>query len=252
MLELEKVTKRYGSVTALSEFSFSFPPGFYGLLGENGSGKSTLIELIAGNLKPDDGRILWNGREPAALGASFRAKIGYMPQEAAFYEEMTGFSFLAYLAGLKGLPKKGRREEIEEKLRQVHLLEDSGRKIRGYSGGMRQRLFLAQALLGNPEILLLDEPTAGMDPTDRQSVVRSLREASQTCVVLLSTHIISDIEQTADQVLFLQKGKLVLSGTLPEVLSRPVIPDGEGMRNARNLEELYRFYYPEEKRRERA
>ena len=249
MLELVHLTKQYGGLTALSDFTYSFAPGFYALLGENGSGKSTLIELIAGNLKPDGGTIRYDGRDTARMGAEYRSLIGYMPQEAAFYEQMTGTAFLAYLADLKGLSRAEYRQQIPELLETVHLSEEAGRRIREYSGGMRQRLFLAQALLGRPGILLLDEPTAGMDPTDRRMIVDHLKDRSREAIVLFSTHILSDIETAADQVLFLKNGKLVLSGAPSALPDSPEAAAVTGGGRPASLEEIYRAFFPEEKRR---
>ena len=249
MLELVHLTKQYGGLTALSDFTYSFAPGFYALLGENGSGKSTLIELIAGNLKPDGGTIRYDGRATARMGAEYRSLIGYMPQEAAFYEQMTGTAFLAYLADLKGLSRAEYRQQIPALLETVHLSEEGGRRIREYSGGMRQRLFLAQALLGRPGILLLDEPTAGMDPTDRRMIVDHLKDRSREAIVLFSTHILSDIETAADQVLFLKNGKLVLSGAPSALPDSPEAAAVTGGGRPASLEEIYRAFFPEEKRR---
>ncbi len=208
-LKLTDLTKSYGSNLALDHFSVTFTPGIYGLLGANGAGKSTLINLITDNLKRDSGSITFDGREILEMGKSFRALVGYMPQQQGAYERMTAQSFLCYMARLKGLKGAYLRTQVEEALRLTNLYGVRSKAVGSFSGGMKQRVLLAQALLGEPKLLLLDEPTAGLDPRERVRIRDFIKELSKDRIVLLATHIVSDIESIADQVLLMKKGKLL-------------------------------------------
>lgn len=216
-LRIEHLTKKYGQKVALRDFSYTFTPGIYGILGANGAGKSTLMNLITDNVKRNEGEILWNGTDILKLGKGFRAKLGYMPQQQGMYNDFSARAFLRYMAEIKEIPKRQAREQIEQLLDVVNLKEDAHKKVGGFSGGMRQRVLLAQALLGDPKILILDEPTAGLDPRERLRLRQYISDLAQDRIVFLTTHIVSDIEFIAGDVLLMKQGELVKHGA-PEAL----------------------------------
>lgn len=209
MLEIRKLKKIYGKKIALQEFTYTFEKGIYGMLGANGAGKSTLMNLITDNVTRNSGEIRWNGKDILKLGRSFREKIGYMPQQQGFYENFSARMFLYYMAELKGIRKREATKQINELLTVVNLNEVADSKIGGFSGGMKQRVLLAQAMLGNPEILILDEPTAGLDPKERVSLRNYIRDLSEERIILFATHVVSDVETIADQILIMKDGWLV-------------------------------------------
>ena len=217
-LELKNLTKSYekGKI-ALDHFSTALEPGVYGLLGPNGAGKSTLMNLITQNLEPDEGEILINGISTAKMGASYRDVLGYMPQQQGLYDRFSALEFLRYFASLKGLKAKESRKRIEELLEVVNLTKARNRKLGGFSGGMKQRVLLAQALLNEPQILILDEPTAGLDPKERIRIRNYISSISENKIVLIATHVVSDVECIAKEILFLRGGKLLEKET-PEKL----------------------------------
>ena len=214
-LELVELKKQFGEVRALDRLSFTFEKGICGILGPNGAGKSTMINLITDNLKrdKDGGKILYDGEDIIKLGKAFRSKVGYMPQQQGFYEQMSARSFLMYMASVKEIPGKKAKEEIDRLLDVVGLNEKQYLKVGGFSGGMKQRILLAQALLGNPEILILDEPTAGLDPKERINLRNFVKEISADKIILFATHVVSDIENTADRIMIINKGQIVKSGS---------------------------------------
>ena len=216
-LEFIHVTKKYGEKQALSDFTVVLEPGIYGLLGPNGAGKSTLMNLLTDNIRRTSGEILYNGEEILKSGAKFRSKIGYMPQQQGMYEQFSGERFLYYIAALKGMKKRDAAQQIEKYLELVGLKKDSKRRVGGYSGGMRQRLMFVAALLGDPEILILDEPTAGLDPKERARFRNILSTLSKDRIVILSTHIVSDIESNANQVILLKERKLYRMDTVSNI-----------------------------------
>lgn len=237
-LQLQQLNKHYGKKHALKDFSFTFQNGVYGLLGPNGAGKSTLMHLITDNLKPDKdgGQVLWDGTPIQKLGKHYRARLGFMPQQQELYANMTAQDFLDYLCALKGIPKKSAKIEIQRALEQVELSGDAAKKIGSFSGGMKQRLLIAQSLLGNPDLIAMDEPTAGLDPKQRV-IIRNLTDRlGQDKIILISTHIISDIETIVDQILLIREGELLTHGTVPELVER--VEQGE-----KTLENLYMQYY---------
>ena len=217
-LELKNLTKSYekGKI-ALDHFSAAFEPGVYGLLGPNGAGKSTLMNLITQNLEPDEGEILVNGTSATKMGVSYRDVLGYMPQQQGLYDRFSALEFLRYFAALKGLKAKESRKRIEELLEVVNLTEAGNRKLGGFSGGMKQRVLLAQALLNEPQILILDEPTAGLDPKERIRIRNYISSISENKIVLIATHVVSDVECIAKEILLLRSGKLLEKET-PEKL----------------------------------
>ena len=217
-MELKNLTKSYekGKI-ALDHFSAAFEPGVYGLLGPNGAGKSTLMNLITQNLEPDEGEILVNGTSATKMGVSYRDVLGYMPQQQGLYDRFSALEFLRYFASLKGLKAKESRKRIEELLEVVNLTKARNRKLGGFSGGMKQRVLLAQALLNEPQILILDEPTAGLDPKERIRIRNYISSISENKIVLIATHVVSDVECIAKEILFLRGGKLLEKET-PEKL----------------------------------
>ena len=228
-LQLEHLSKTYGTVQALKDISYTFKPGIYGILGANGAGKSTMINLITDNVARDKGSaggsILYDGQDILKLGSRFRGIIGYMPQQQGFYEDFSPKAFLRYMAeikGIKGKNEKGQtvKEQIDELLEVVNLTGVAYKKIGGFSGGMKQRVLLAQALLGDPDILILDEPTAGLDPKERIAIRIYIAELSSNKIILFATHVVSDIECIADYVLLLKKGEIIAMGTPVELIEK--------------------------------
>ncbi len=240
-LELQKINKHYGKKKhALCDFSFTFTNGIYGLLGPNGAGKSTLMNMITDNLLPDKdgGKILWNGEETRILRENFRSRMGFMPQQQNLYESMTARTFLNYIAALKCLDKKTAEKEISETVERVELSDSLDKKMGGFSGGMKQRVLIAAALLGDPDLIILDEPTAGLDPKQRVIIRNMVSALSKDKIIIISTHIVSDIENIAKEILFIKEGHLIDSGTIPELLEKI---EGE----EKSLENLYMQYYGE-------
>ncbi len=218
-LRMEGLTKKYGEKVALRDFSYNFTPGIYGILGANGAGKSTLMNLITDNVRRSEGHILWNGADILKLGASFRKLLGYMPQQQGMYSDFSARAFLRYMADVKGLKRKKANQQIEDLLELVSLKDVAHKKLGGFSGGMRQRVLLAQALLGEPQILILDEPTAGLDPRERLRLRQYIADFAENRIVFLTTHIVSDIESIATAVLLMKNGELVCHGTPEELIA---------------------------------
>ncbi|MBQ6542405.1 MAG: ATP-binding cassette domain-containing protein [Lachnospiraceae bacterium] len=230
LLEIKNLTKHYGSKCALRDFSCAIGPGILGIIGPNGAGKTTLMNLITDNVKRETGEILYDGTDILKLGKSFRRVLGFMPQEQGMYDELSARAFLIYMAGLKEVHGKKAREQVEDLLQLVDLQDAAHRKLGAFSGGMRQRILLAQALLGEPKVVILDEPTVGMDPAERLRVSEYIKEISKERIVLWSTHILSDVEAFADSLLIMDSGKLLAHDT-PSGLLRE--------HHAGSLEELY-------------
>lgn len=240
-LRLENVTKKYGTKVALDCFSYTFRPGIYGILGANGAGKSTMMNLITDNLKRDGGDITFDGIEIRKLGADYRRVLGYMTQQQGLYDGMTAESFLVYMARLKEIPRKQLSAEIDRVLEMTNLLDVRHKKIGSFSGGMKQRVLLAQALLGNPKVLILDEPTAGLDPRERARLRDHIYRLAQDRIVLLATHIVSDIEAIADDILLMKQGRLLRSGTAESLIAS--LPDTlTSVLHAFSLEDVYLYY----------
>lgn len=207
--ELKGLTKKYGGMTALDHISVTFTPGIYGILGANGAGKSTMMNLLTDNISRTDGEILFDGIDILKLGKNFRRVLGYMPQQQGFYEHMTAQTFLYYMADLKAIPKKQAKTEIENLLMITNLVDVRHKRVGGFSCGMKQRVLLAQALLGNPKVVILDEPTAGLDPKERIHIRNFISEISNDRIILLATHIVTDIESISDQILMMKNGQIV-------------------------------------------
>ena len=208
-LNIESLTKHYGDLYALGDFTVCLRPGVYGLLGPNGAGKSTLMNLLTDTVKREAGSIRYNGKEILELGRGYRALVGYMPQQQGYYEEFTVGRFLYYMAALKGLSRSKARGEITEFLEVVGLSDCLHKKMGSLSGGMRQRILLVQALLGSPKVLLLDEPTAGLDPEERIRIRNYISAIATERIVLLATHVVSDVESIAEEILLLRRGQLL-------------------------------------------
>ena len=211
-LTLDRLTKHYGSKIALDRIDATFEPGIYGLLGANGAGKTTMMRLICDILKPTSGEVTFNGTNIRELGESYRAMIGYLPQDFGYYPNFTAMNFLLYMASLKGLNARYARERSLELLETVNLLDAKGKKIKTFSGGMKQRLGIAQAFLNDPQILILDEPTAGLDPKERVKFRNLISSFAEKKIVILSTHIVTDVEYIADEILVIKGGTLLIKG----------------------------------------
>ena len=224
VIETKALCKQYGPHTAVDHVELHVPQGcVYGFIGPNGAGKSTLIGIITGGLTADSGEVLWCGK--SAMGIGFRRILGYMPQQQGFYEDFSPKAFLKYMAEVKGLKGKNAEgktvnQQIDELLEVVNLTGVAHKKIGGFSGGMKQRVLLAQALLGNPKILILDEPTAGLDPKERIGIRNYIAELSKDKIILFATHVVSDIECIADHVLLIKKGQIVATGTPVELIEK--------------------------------
>ncbi len=217
-LAIEGISKRYKDKWAVKDFSVELTSGVYGLLGPNGSGKTTLLRMMVDILKPTSGRILLDGRDIHLLDDRYRDLLGYLPQEFGFYRNFTAHRFLMYIAALKGIEKKQAGKRVEDVLQMVNLQEERKRKIGAFSGGMKQRLGIAQAILNDPHILILDEPTAGLDPKERIRFRNLLSEISGDRIVIFSTHIVSDIEHIAREVILIKKGFLLKKDTPTNIL----------------------------------
>ena len=216
-LFLNHISKKYKDKTAVDDVTLRITPGVWGLLGANGAGKTTLMRMIAGIMRPTAGQVEYDGLPIDALGASYRDRFGYLPQEFGFYPEFTVKDYLYYMAALKGLKKREARQKTEELLTQMTLTEVRNKKIIKLSGGMKRRVGIAQALLNEPEILVLDEPTSGLDPGERIRFRNLLSEFAQDRIVLISTHIVSDVEYIAMQNAIMKDGKIIARGTTEEL-----------------------------------
>ena len=248
LLEVREVTKSYpvkgvrrGShsrVKALDKVSFRLGPGLYGLLGPNGAGKSTLMNIITCNLMQDSGSVFWNGKNIHHRQERFFSVLGYMPQQQGLYPGFTGRRFLEYFAALKEIPKKEIPAEAERVAAEVNLSQELDKQISAYSGGMKQRLLAAQALIGSPQLLILDEPTAGLDPKERVRLRGLMAKLARERIVLIATHVVSDVESVADGILLLRRGELADIGSPQELIGK-YLPGG-------TLEEVYLAVFGDE------
>lgn len=231
MLEIRNVTKSYGKKTALREVSLSLTSGVYALLGPNGAGKSTLMNVITENSKPDQGEIYWKGKEIREYGSGYRRILGYAPQQQGLYDSFTGKRFLSYMGALKKIGGQQLKEEVERVAAYVNLTEMLERRVGAYSGGMKQRLLIAQAMMGKPELIVLDEPTAGLDPKERVRVREKIGELAEGRIILVATHVVSDIESIAHEIILLKDGRVAAKDSLEALCQRY---GGRG-----SLEEIY-------------
>lgn len=218
-LTLKNITKVFKDKIAVNDFNVTLTSGVYGLLGPNGAGKTSLMRIIADVSNATSGEVYLNGKSKTELGADYRDVLGYLPQDVGFYKSFTAQKFLEYVATLKGIDKEKASIKIDELLKFVNLEKDRKRKIGKFSGGMKQRLGIAQALLNDPQILILDEPTAGLDPNERIRFKNLIAEISRDKIVILSTHIVSDVEFIANEILIMRDGELVEKATPVEMLN---------------------------------
>lgn len=209
-LSIDRLTKQYQNKIAVDRISLRLNTGIYGLLGANGAGKTTLMRMVCGILKPTSGTITFDGIDVSE--ERYRSMLGYLPQDFGYYPEFTGEDFLLYMAALKGMRKPQARRKTVELLKLVSLHDVAKKKIKTYSGGMKQRLGIAQALLNQPKLLVLDEPTAGLDPKERVRFRDLIKDLGKDSIVLLSTHIVSDIEHIADDILMMKSGQFIYQG----------------------------------------
>lgn len=219
MLTLSHISKNYGTFCAVKDISLELENGLYGMLAPNGAGKTTLIKMIATLLFPTEGKITYDGMDILKMGESYRGLLGYLPQQFGYYKNQSPKKYLQYLAALKGLPKDGLKEKIVDLLQLVGLSEVADKKMKKFSGGMIQRVGIAQALLNDPKILILDEPTAGLDPKERARFRNLISSLSRDRIVILSTHIVSDIESIANQVIMIKEKLLYKMDTVANICS---------------------------------
>lgn len=218
-LKTIELTKKFGSKTAVNALNITLTNGVYGLLGANGAGKTTFMRLLCNIQNPTSGTILLNGKNIAGLGEKYRNLLGYLPQNFGYYPDFSAYDFLLYISALKGLDEKLARKRSKELLEAVDLSRDNRRKIKTFSGGMKQRLGIAQAMLNNPHILILDEPTAGLDPKERVRFRNLISAFSKDRIVILSTHIVSDVEFIAEKILMMKSGQIIHFGNPQEITS---------------------------------
>lgn len=218
-IEIKGLSKQYGDFVALHPMDISFFQGIYAILGSNGAGKSTFMNLLTDNCSRTSGEILYGGTDILKLGKEYRRAVGYMPQQQGFYEQFSATEFLRYIGKLKEIDGKTLNAQIEELLKKVNLWEHRHEAVGKFSGGMRQRVLLTQALLGEPKILILDEPTAGLDPKERINIRNMIAELSKDKIVFIATHVVSDIECIANQVMLMKNGRLIRMETPAELIA---------------------------------
>ena len=238
VIETRNLSKAYKGVQALKDFTLKLTPGILGLLGPNGAGKSTLMRMLATIIKPTEGTILWNGRDVVKDPEALRSALGYLPQDFGVYPNLSAQEFLEYMAAIKGMSGKKARQKISDLLDLVNLRDAARRPLGGYSGGMRQRVGIAQALLNDPQLLIVDEPTVGLDPEERVRFRNLLSDLAGERIIILSTHIVSDVEATATDIAIIHKGQLK-ARALPEQLLKQM--EGcvwEWMTNSQELSAL--------------
>ena len=241
-ITISHLTKRFGDKTALDDVSLVLDSGVHALLGPNGAGKSTLINILTDSIVRDQGEVLCNDHEITKLGAKYRELLGYMPQQQRLYENYTAEEFLKYMAAVKGIAPATAGKQIAELLQVVNLWEVRRKKVGGFSGGMKQRVLLAQALLGNPRLLILDEPTAGLDPRERINIRNYIAAVAQKMIVLFATHVVSDIECIAKDVILIRDGRICQKGTPVELIESIQGKVGELPCDLDSLEKLQERY----------
>lgn len=229
MLEIRKLTKHYGKKVALRDFTYTFTNGVYGLLGPNGAGKSTFMNTVTDCLSVTSGEVIFDGTDIRKLKGEYRKHYGYLPQNVGLYANMTAYENLKYFCSLRDVPKDKMEERIEYSLEAVNLINHKDEKVSSYSGGMKRRLTIAVTILADPEILIFDEPTVGLDPRERHRFKELITSVAKDKIVILSSHIVSDIVETADYVLFLKDGELVYQSENKDI----------------DLNKLYLEYFPD-------
>ncbi len=242
VIETQNLSKAYKGVQALKDFNLKLTPGILGLLGPNGAGKSTLMRMLATITSPSEGTILWNGRDVVKDPEALRPVLGYLPQDFGVYPNLSGQEFLEYMAVIKGMSGEKARRKISDLLDLVNLREAAHRHLGGYSGGMRQRVGIAQALLNDPQLLIVDEPTVGLDPEERVRFRNLLSDLSGERIVILSTHIVSDVESTATDIAIINKGYLIARAHPEQLLKQIEGSVWEWMTTSQELSELKRQY----------
>ena len=218
-LKISEVTKRFQDMTVVSQVSYTLSNGVYGLLGVNGAGKTTLMRMLCTLIKPTGGTITWNGQDIFTLGEEYRKLLGYLPQDFGYYPDFTVWDYLMYIASIKGIRPVTAKQRVDMLIRQVGLDNARNKKMKKLSGGMKRRAGIAQAMLNDPKILILDEPTAGLDPNERIRFRNLVSELAKERIVLLSTHIVSDVEYIANDILLMKDGQIVKSGTTEELIA---------------------------------
>ena len=217
-LRISNLTKDFDGFKAVNNFSYQMDCGVYGLLGVNGAGKTTLMRMLTTLMKPTSGQIAWDGEDIIEMDGKYRTLLGYLPQDFGYYPDFSVYDYLMYIAALKGIRPAVARQRVKELLKQVGLVKARNKKMKTLSGGMKRRAGIAQAMLNDPKILILDEPTAGLDPSERIRFRNLISELSEDRIVLLSTHIVSDIEYIANEILLMKDGQLVISGTSEDII----------------------------------
>lgn len=238
MLEIMNVSKTYkgkADVKALNSINLEMDHGVYALLGPNGAGKSTLMKILTLTIENDTGKILWNSEDIRKLGNKYRNVLGYMPQQQALYESFTGRMFLNYISALKNVDKNDIDDQVKRVAEYVNLQDKLEERIKGYSGGMKQRLILASAVLGNPKFIILDEPTAGLDPKERIRVRELAEKMGEGAIVLFATHVVSDIESIAKKIIIMDKGNIIANDTKNNLIN--------SIADANSLEDVYMHYF---------
>ncbi|MBD5462890.1 MAG: ABC transporter ATP-binding protein [Lachnospiraceae bacterium] len=244
-LTIDRVTKQYKNKIAVDRLSATLKEGVYGLLGANGAGKTTLMRMICGIADISSGEIRLNGEEIGAMGGRYRELLGYLPQDFGYYPNFTAMEFMLYIASLKGLERRFAKKKSMILLQEVGLGNEMRHKIKTFSGGMRQRLGIAQALLNDPGILVLDEPTSGLDPKERVRFRRMIADLGKDRIVILSTHIVSDVEEIADWIFLMKQGQFIAQGTLKTLKEHYLEVTRTKEAESFNLEKLYLFYFEE-------
>lgn len=245
-LVLDEVTKQYKDKIVVDHLSATLKEGVYGLLGANGAGKTTLMRMVCGIAEINEGEIRFCGEQVGVMGGRYRDLLGYLPQDFGYYPNFTAMEFMLYIASLKGLKRSYATKQSQFLLQKVGLAKEMRHKIKTFSGGMKQRLGIAQALLNDPKVLILDEPTAGLDPKERVRFRNMIAELGKERIVLLSTHIVSDVEEIADWIFLMKQGRFIAQGTLQSLREHYLEVTQEDSADAFNLEKLYLFYFAQE------